>query len=243
MSKAGRLYLANHGILSGAYMTHHPRGTDPGFTAEIDDYQPPPRTQGAVDTLQHAGRVLEMVVGVSNKGQIDRLIRQPGYPGTVDNPLDVIESHLTAGAEDILYKGPGDIHGIDRTGGRDLAGKKAGEQPGACADIRNLHTGPHPGGRHDRMPMLVDLATATFENGHPLRPVRILILAVDTRPDALFVRPQWLNNEQKAAQPRPAESGTRPCRCGQDGKTIVAGGQQDPVPGAMLNAWIIRLRQ
>ena len=62
----------------GPGVTEHPFWADALFFFVVDDDQSAARAEGSVDRIEHLVRVFEMVVGIADEDQIDRLGRQLG---------------------------------------------------------------------------------------------------------------------------------------------------------------------
>src|SRR5262249_32202657 len=97
------------GLLPGANMVHHPVGTHAFDPLEIDQYISPTGPERTVDGLHRFGRELEVVIGVADESQVDRVRRQ-GHGGLgADDADHVLDAFLLARFRDVVDKLPGNV--------------------------------------------------------------------------------------------------------------------------------------
>ena len=105
---------------------------------KVNDDQPPTWTQCAVDRGQHFLRVIEVMVRVADKGNLDRTGGQHcGVLGVQHACDDSLVSVLLGLLSDVLEKCRPDVYGVDGALRTNLLGEEQREQAGAGADVRH----------------------------------------------------------------------------------------------------------
>jgi hypothetical protein len=185
-------------------MAEDPGRADPRDALEIDHDDLASRAQRPLERGQGLRGKLEVMVGVADEGQVDRVRRQFEGVGLADDTDDVRDPLHLARPVNVLDEGGRDVHGVDLALWTDLRREQAREEAGAGADVRHDHARFEPAGGQDLLPLGVDLAAFNFEGFDEAGDIGGFKGLVDSRANALLLGPEpWRKSEEhRTAQTR-----------------------------------------